>query len=59
MAKKLINEKSSFRRPFASQRCLIPTDGFYEWQTTAGGQQPFRFTMKADGFFCTAGIWDK
>ena len=54
-----INEKPSFRRPFSSQRCLIPADGFYEWQTTAGGQQPFRFTMKGGGFFCMAGIWDK
>jgi putative SOS response-associated peptidase YedK len=25
-------EKSSFRKPFASQRCLIPADGYYEWQ---------------------------
>jgi putative SOS response-associated peptidase YedK len=25
-------EKSSFRKPFAAQRCLIPADGYYEWQ---------------------------
>ena len=54
-----ITEKSSFRRPFESQRCLIPADGFYEWQTTPHGKQPFRFTMKHGGFFCMAGLWEK
>jgi putative SOS response-associated peptidase YedK len=23
---------ASFREPFRSQRCLIPVDGFYEWE---------------------------
>jgi len=54
-----INEKPSFRSQFASQRCLIPADGFYEWQTTPGGKQPFRFTLKNGGYFCMAGLWDK
>jgi putative SOS response-associated peptidase YedK len=27
-----ISEKSSFKKPFLSQRCLIPADGFFEWQ---------------------------
>src|SRR5476651_2645019 len=35
-----ITEKSSYRKPFKSQRCLIPSDGFYEWQTTLNGKQP-------------------
>jgi len=54
-----ITEKSSFRKPFQSQRCLIPADGFYEWQSTQNGKQPFRFTRKDGGFFCMAGLWDK
>ena len=37
-----ITEKASYRRPFEQQRCLIPADGFYEWQTTSTGKQPFR-----------------
>ncbi|MEI6078067.1 MAG: SOS response-associated peptidase [Verrucomicrobiota bacterium] len=54
-----ITEKPSYRRPFEKQRCLIPADGFYEWQTTATGKQPFRFTRKDGGFFCMAGLWEK
>ena len=54
-----ISEKPSYRRPFEKQRCLIPADGFYEWQTTPTGKQPFRFTMKGRGFFCMAGLWEK
>jgi putative SOS response-associated peptidase YedK len=54
-----VTEKSSYRRPFEKQRCLIPADGFYEWQTTLTGKQPFRFTRKDGGFFCMAGLWEK
>jgi putative SOS response-associated peptidase YedK len=54
-----ITEKPSYRRPFEKQRCLIPADGFYEWQTTPTGKQPFRFTRKDGGFFCMAGLWEK
>ena len=54
-----ITEKPSYRKPFEKQRCLIPADGFYEWQTTQAGKQQFRFTMKGGGFFCMAGLWEK
>lgn len=54
-----VTEKSSYRKPFQSQRCLIPADGFYEWQTTPEGKKPFRFTKKDNGFFCMAGLWEK
>ena len=53
-----ITEKASFRRPFERQRCLIPADGFYEWQATPTGKQPFRFTRKDGGMFCMAGLWE-
>jgi len=52
-------EKSSFQKPFASQRCLVPADGYYEWQTTPHGKTPFRFTMKDGGLMCFAGLWER
>lgn len=54
-----ITDKVSYRKPFEKQRCLIPADGFYEWQATPTGKQPFRFTRKDGGFFCMAGLWEK
>ena len=54
-----ITQKLSYRRPFEKQRCLVPADGFYEWQTTPTGKQPFRFTLKIGDIFCLAGLWER
>jgi putative SOS response-associated peptidase YedK len=43
------HEKPAFRRSFALHRCLVPADGYYEWETTEeGGKQP-HFIRPADG----------
>jgi putative SOS response-associated peptidase YedK len=43
------HEKPAFRRAFALHRCLVPADGYYEWQATEdGGKQP-HFIRPADG----------
>ncbi|MEU7239209.1 SOS response-associated peptidase [Streptomyces sparsogenes] len=34
-----VHEKPSYRRPFASRRCLLPADGYYEWVTASGERQ--------------------
>ncbi|MEN8651027.1 SOS response-associated peptidase [Streptomyces sp. 21So2-11] len=34
-----VHEKPSFRRPFASRRCIVPADGYYEWVTGAGERE--------------------
>jgi putative SOS response-associated peptidase YedK len=48
-------------RAFTSQRCLIPTDGFYEFgPPVEPGQKrktKYLFTLKNHGWFCIAGIW--
>ncbi|MCX7872180.1 MAG: SOS response-associated peptidase [Verrucomicrobiae bacterium] len=54
-----LNEKPAFKNLLKKQRCLIPADGFYEWQKTGRYKQPLRFLMKDDSPFAFAGLWDK
>lgn len=51
-----LTEKSSYRPILARQRCLIPADGFYEWQKPF--KQPFFFKLRGDETFAFAGLWD-
>src|SRR5665213_268940 len=53
-------EKSAYRKAFERHRCLIPADGFYEWQALAGGRkQPMRVT-RSDGVpFAFAGLSER
>jgi putative SOS response-associated peptidase YedK len=41
-------EKPAFRRAFAKRRCLLPADGYYEWQQQDGAKHPVYIT-RADG----------
>jgi len=54
-----IDEKPSFRGGFRHRRCLIPTDGFYEWQAREGRPKQPHLIQRSDGApFAMAGIWD-
>ncbi len=65
-----VAEKPAFRKAFASRRCLIPADGYYEWYTVTATQsttgrgagkpvkQPY-FIYPADGApFVMAGLYE-
>ena len=52
------SEKPAFRDALRSRRCLIPADGFYEWQRTGKLKQPYCFEVKEGELFAFAGIWD-
>jgi putative SOS response-associated peptidase YedK len=49
----------SFRDLVHSNRCLIPADGFYEWQQMGSIKQPFAFEIGAADPFAFAGLWDE
>jgi putative SOS response-associated peptidase YedK len=51
--------KPSFSESFQRRRCLIPADGFYEWQRHGKSKQPYFFQMKDEAPFAFAGIWDQ
>ena len=54
-----LNEKPSFSESFERRRCLIPADGFYEWENSRKSRQPYYFQMKDEELFYFAGIWDQ
>jgi putative SOS response-associated peptidase YedK len=51
--------KASYRVPFKKRRCLIPADGWYEWQPLKSGKQKWWFHRADDTDFCFAGLWDR
>ena len=52
-------DKPSFREPFAQRRCLVPANGFYEWEKVGKRKQAFHFGMKDGTLFAFAGLWDQ
>lgn len=51
-----VAEKPSFKAAFARRRCLVPMDGWYEWQ--GAGKQPW-FLTSATGPTVAAGIYER
>jgi putative SOS response-associated peptidase YedK len=53
-----VAEKPSFRAAFKRRRCIIPADGFYEWQKRDGGKQPMFIHATDKRPFALAGLWE-
>ncbi|MGA7169070.1 MAG: SOS response-associated peptidase [Candidatus Sulfotelmatobacter sp.] len=51
--------KPAFRDSLKSRRCLIPADGFYEWERDGKTKQPFCFEVGDGGLFAFAGLWER
>ena len=55
-----VETKPFFRDAFKRTRCLIPVSGYYEWQDTAAGKQPWYFTaLDGSPALTVAGLWDE
>jgi putative SOS response-associated peptidase YedK len=52
-------EKPSYQSAFKSRRCLIPADGFFEWQKIGTKKQPIYFRLADGGPFAFAGLWER
>ena len=53
-------EKPAFRNAIRRRRCLVPADGYYEWQNANGRKQPFFIHPRDDapiGFAALAETW--
>ncbi|MQY13598.1 putative SOS response-associated peptidase YedK [Streptomyces sp. RB5] len=64
-------EKPAYRRAFASRRCLLPADGYFEWMTAKGElqleqegkkkrprKQPYFITPADGSVFAMAGLFE-
>ena len=51
-------DKPAFSNAMKRRRCLIPADGFYEWQATGGRKQPYYVRAKSGAPLAFAGLWE-
>jgi putative SOS response-associated peptidase YedK len=49
-------QKPFFRSGFQARRCLVPASGFYEWEKTRSGKQPWYFCHR-QGLIAFAGLY--
>jgi putative SOS response-associated peptidase YedK len=51
-------EKNLFREAWQSRRCLVPVEGWYEWQALGEGRkQPYFFSLRSGEPALLAGLW--
>jgi putative SOS response-associated peptidase YedK len=53
-----IAEKASYKHAIKARRCLVLTNGFYEWQTRDKQKQPYYINLKDTEAFALAGVFD-
>jgi putative SOS response-associated peptidase YedK len=54
-----LGEKPAFKGALRNRRCLVPLDGFYEWEKKQKGLSlPYRFVLSNKSIFAAAGIWE-
>jgi putative SOS response-associated peptidase YedK len=53
-----VNDKPAFRNAMKRRRCLIPADGFYEWNEHGDRKRPYVARPRAGGPIAFAGLWE-
>ena len=53
-----ITDKPAYKQAIHKRRCMVITDGYYEWMKTPMGKKPYHISMDKDQLFAFAGIWE-
>ena len=53
-----IQTKPSFGAAFRSRRCLVPADGWFEWQRTGHGKRPYFLALEDGSPLSLAALWE-
>lgn len=53
-----VASKPAFRAAYARRRCLLPADGYYEWQVDGGHKQPWFLTGRDGAPLAMAGLYE-
>ncbi len=53
-----VRDKPAFRAAYARRRCLVPADGYYEWQRHDGGKQPYFLSSTDNAPLAMAGLYE-
>jgi putative SOS response-associated peptidase YedK len=53
-----VAERPAYRAALRYHRCLVPASGFYEWQATPRGKQPYYVHLADEPLFAFAGLYE-
>ena len=54
-----VHAKPSFGTAFRSRRCLVPANGWFEWQRTGVGKQPYYLALADGSPLSFAALWER
>jgi putative SOS response-associated peptidase YedK len=52
-----VASSGAFRDSFRRRRCIVPADGFYEWQRDGSARRPFYIHRRDGAPLALAGLW--
>jgi putative SOS response-associated peptidase YedK len=55
----LQSERARLRKDLKERRCIIPADGFYEWEQTGPKEKQPHYFYPPEGLFSLAGSWQE
>lgn len=54
-----LEEKPAFKNLIGQRQCVIPVNGYFEWQRKGQSKIPYYFSPENDSMMFLAGLWDK